>query len=104
MKFVRFAAVTAILVLPALAANAQYGGGAPSSMTVPSTQTSSPPAPAPAKPKGGGKDPDQQVICRTQEEIGSRLGGKRICMTKAQWAAQAQDARDTMDTAQRTPH
>ncbi len=104
MKIVRLAAVTAFLVLPALSASAQYGGGAPSPMTVPSTQTSSPPAPAPARPKTGAKDPDQQVICRNQEEIGSRLGGKRICMTKAQWAAQAQGARDATDTLQRTPH
>jgi hypothetical protein len=104
MKFVRLAAVTAGLVLPALAASAQYGSGAPSPMTVPSTQTSSPPAPAPAKPTASGKDPSQQVICRNQEEIGSRLGGKRVCMTKAQWAQQAQDSRDAVDTAQRTPH
>lgn len=34
-----------------------------------------------AKPE---KDPDR-VICRTQEEIGSRLRKKKVCMTAAQW-------------------
>ena len=31
-----------------------------------------------------GKDPNR-VICRTEEEIGSRVKKKRTCMTAAQW-------------------
>ena len=30
-------------------------------------------------------DPNE-VICEKQEVTGSRLGGKRVCMTRAQWA------------------
>lgn len=30
------------------------------------------------------KDPNR-MICRTEEEIGSRVKKKRICMTAAQW-------------------
>lgn len=28
----------------------------------------------------------EKLICRTQDKIGSRLGGKRVCNTKARWA------------------
>ena len=30
------------------------------------------------------KDPNR-VICEKQEEIGSRLGGKKVCHTAAEW-------------------
>ena len=30
-------------------------------------------------------DPSQQIICRHQEETGTRLGGKKVCHTQAQW-------------------
>ena len=26
-----------------------------------------------------------KMICKAQKETGSRLGGKKICMTRAQW-------------------
>ena len=38
--------------------------------------------PAPATPKA--KDPNR-IICERQEEIGSRLGGTKVCHTAAQW-------------------
>jgi invasion protein IalB len=100
---------TAALAVFAVTAQAQpVGGAAPSQLTTPATQGSSPPV-TPAGPPGSttttrSTAPDQQVICKHIEEIGTRLGGKRVCMTKAQWAQQAQDARDATDGAQRAPH
>lgn len=44
--------------------------------------------PAPGRavtPTANGGD---RVICRSVEEIGSRLSAKRVCMTSAQWAEQ----------------
>jgi hypothetical protein len=87
------------MVLAALA-HGQPINGAPTAMTVPSTATSSPSVP-PQVPAEKKKDP---VICRHQEETGSRLGGKSICMTKSQWDAQRADAQRTLVGAQITPH
>ena len=37
------------------------------------------------------KDADpNRIICEKQEEIGTRLGGRKVCKTAAQWAAQRQ--------------
>ena len=47
------------------------------------------PAPQPAKvtPK---KD---RLVCKTQEEKGSRLGGKRVCRPQAEWDQMAHEQR-----------
>jgi Ni/Co efflux regulator RcnB len=44
-------------------------------------------------------DPNQ-VVCEKQEETGSRLGGKRVCMTRSQWAEQRRLDRQEIDKAQ----
>lgn len=55
-------------------------------------------APAPVVVK---KTNDQdRVICKTEEVIGSRLGGHKTCMTKAQWDAVSASSRDAMTHAQ----
>ena len=59
---------------------------------VPSQQS----APAAANDKG---NPDR-IICERQEEIGTRLGGKKVCKTKAQWDEERQQNRDTLDKFQ----
>ncbi|MGE7206147.1 hypothetical protein ACQKJZ_10765 [Sphingomonas sp. NPDC019816] len=48
------------------------------------------PAPVPVKEK---------KICRMQETTGSRLGGKRICKTQAEWDEIAANARNDVETA-----
>jgi hypothetical protein len=53
---------------------------------------------APAVSKA--KDPDR-IICERQEEIGSRLGGKKVCKTAAQWDEERQQERDALDKFQR---
>src|SRR6059058_5596467 len=35
-------------------------------------------------PASKDKDPNR-IICERQEEIGTRLGGKKVCKTAAQW-------------------
>lgn len=86
--------------LPALA---QSTNGAPMQATFPATRTSSPSAAIAPAGQNKRNDPNQRVICKTQDEIGTRLGSKRICMTKAQWDQQTQDAHDSVDNIQRTP-
>ena len=44
----------------------------------------------------------EKLVCRTQERLGSRVGGKRVCNTKARWAEIEKDAGDTVREFQRT--
>jgi len=96
MRFLAFTAAAAAAILTAsVAAQAQPAGRVHEDAPM-----SGPPAPAPAPPAKK-KDP---VICKRQEETGSRLGGKSVCMTKSQWDAQRTDAQRTLTGAQLTPH
>lgn len=42
------------------------------------------PTPAPA-PKTQSKSDPNRIVCRTEEEIGSRLRKRKICMTLGEW-------------------
>jgi hypothetical protein len=55
-----------------------------------------PPSSAPVAAKA---DP---VICEWEDDIGSLLGGHKVCMTKSQWQRDAADSRDQLnDTTKR---
>jgi hypothetical protein len=104
MKILTISLITASLALGAgLPALAQSTNGAPMQATFPSTPTSSPSAAVAPAAQVKKNDPNQRVICKSEDEIGTRLGSKRICMTKAQWDRQSQDAHDSVDNIQRTP-
>jgi hypothetical protein len=47
-------------------------------------------------------DPNQK-ICQDITQVGSRLATKRICATRAEWAAMRKDDRETVDAIQRNP-
>jgi len=47
----------------------------------------------------GSGDPAQR-ICRVTGETGSRLARRRVCLTRAEWAAQQLESRNTVDRAQ----
>jgi hypothetical protein len=47
------------------------------------------------------KDDSNKMICRTMEETGSRLAGKRVCLTREQWRQQGEMRREDLDKAQR---
>ena len=42
-------------------------------------------APAASQPQSGALNPNE-MICQKQEVTGSRLGVKRVCKTRAEWA------------------
>lgn len=42
------------------------------------------------------KDPNR-MICEKQEEIGSRLGGKKVCHTAAEWQELRRQNREQID-------
>jgi hypothetical protein len=41
-----------------------------------------------------------KVVCRTQEEIGSRLQNHKVCMTNEQWKVYAQQYKDQVQEIQ----
>lgn len=57
-------------------------------------------SPAPAT-KAKPRDPNE-VVCQQQEETGSRLSGRRVCMTRQQWADQLALDREALQHAQRS--
>ena len=65
-----------MLTIFALASSVLLGAGATDAVL-----------PAPAEPPK-----KERMICRTQEKMGSRLGGKRVCNTKSRWAEIERDS------------
>jgi hypothetical protein len=61
---------------------------------------------APADPATGqtatpkAKDPNR-MICEKVEEIGTRLGGRKVCRTSAEWDAARRAAKGQVDDWQR---
>jgi len=50
---------------------------------------------------GVNNDPSQ-IVCRTEQEIGSRLRTNRVCRTRAQWAEYRRETRQAVSRAQET--
>jgi hypothetical protein len=50
-----------------------------------------------AKPAQAKSDDPNRVICETEQQIGSRLASKRICMTASQWMEHELQAHDQID-------
>ena len=60
-------------------------------------QTTAAQAPAEAaKPKNSA----DEIICEKKEATGSRIGAKRVCMTRAQWAERQLQDRQELDRVQ----
>jgi invasion protein IalB len=53
----------------------------------------------PSAPQAKASDPNE-VVCEKQEETGSRLVSKRVCMTRAQWAEQRRLNRQDIEKMQ----
>ncbi len=58
------------------------------------------PAEGPATTKVGPNQDPNQIVCQTQTEIGSRLNRRRVCRTRAEWAAHQRMYRDNIEKAQ----
>ena len=61
-------------------------------------QTPAATAPAATNPKAA--DNSNEVVCERQEITGSRLGTRRICKTRAQWADLKLQDRQEVEQAQ----
>lgn len=58
------------------------------------------PVALPSRPRST-LDPNQ-VVCEYQEILGSRLGSRKVCATRAEWAQRRQDDRATIERGQLT--
>lgn len=97
MRQMALTALTAALVTFACGAAMAAEPAAAPGATVPPT----PPATAakPIKPARGAPD---EVICKSVLETGSRLGGKRVCMTRADWTNQSREASEFLGNSHPT--
>ena len=50
------------------------------------------------------KPPPDKLICVEAQALGTRLGGHRICRTKAEWDQDRQNVRSDTENAQRTSY
>ena len=58
---------------------------------------------AAAQPAPEAKKPARaKLICVDSPQLGTRLGGQRICRTKAEWDQDRNDMRHDIENAQRT--
>lgn len=62
-----------------------------------------PAVPAPAASPDKSKSDLDKVICRSQDEIGSRLERHQVCLTKQQWATNEQEAKNKVREMQIIP-
>lgn len=56
--------------------------------------------PGPASARTGLNNDPNQIICRTEREIGSRLRTNRVCRTRAEWEQYQGEARRAVSRAQ----
>jgi hypothetical protein len=88
-----FLAVFAALVL------AGQVGVAPAQPPATATTSPSVGAATPVKVAHNSLDPDQ-VICRVEPRPGSRIGGNKLCLTRARWEAVARQSAATLTAIQ----
>lgn len=69
-------------------------------IAVPAVAQTAPAAPAATQATSKLKDPNR-IICEREEELGSRLGGKKICKTAQEWQDWRQQNRDQVENWQR---
>lgn len=58
-------------------------------------------SPAESSAAGGvANDDSNRIVCKKQEQIGSRLGAKKRCLTEREWQARQQEDRDQLEKGQ----
>ena len=58
-------------------------------------------SPVAAEPSGKKKTTDpNEVVCRKEEILGSRLASRKVCKTRAEWAEETRENRGNIERAQ----
>ena len=42
------------------------------------------------------------IVCKSEDQTGSRLGAKKVCLTRQQWADMAKSSRERLEENQRS--
>jgi hypothetical protein len=66
----------------------------------PAPPTAVAPPAKPAKQAVDSRVDPQAIVCKRQDATGTRLGGTKVCHTRAQWAAEATEYREQTDRMQ----
>lgn len=72
------------------------GTAASAQDAAPAAPTAAPAPSATVKPASGG----DRMICEREEELGTRLGGHKVCKTASQWAEERRIQRAEIDRSQ----
>ena len=88
-------------IIPLVAAGALCLSGAAFAQTPPAQTAQAQATQQKAQPAKPAKNPDE-VICKRQDEPGSRLGGTKICHTRSEWDEMSRVSRDEVERAQQT--
>ncbi|HSZ50795.1 MAG TPA: hypothetical protein VK801_04430 [Caulobacteraceae bacterium] len=97
-----------IRIIPVVMAGALSFSGAAFAQTPPTQASDAHPMQASdahqtqAKAPAPKADPSQEVVCRRQDVPGSRLGGEKICHTRAEWDEMSRVSRAEVERAQTT--
>lgn len=71
---------------------------APAALAEPTVEPAKPAVSAEASKPQAKTEDDMKVVCKTLEpETGTRLGGRRVCLTKFDWAEQHRSAQEQMN-------
>ncbi|HEX4197058.1 MAG TPA: hypothetical protein VHZ26_06410 [Caulobacteraceae bacterium] len=90
----------AVLLTSALG-GACFAQGAPAAAPTGAAPANAAAGAVASPPRKGVYDPDV-VICKWTEELGTRLGSHKTCMTRGQWDQQSRDSQDQLnDSVQR---
>lgn len=88
-------------IIPLIAAGTLCVAGAAFAQTPPAQTSQTQATQQKTQPAKPAHDPDE-VICRRQDDTGSRLGGTKICHTRAEWDEISRVSRDEVERAQQT--
>ncbi|HZZ35314.1 MAG TPA: hypothetical protein VFE03_06280 [Caulobacteraceae bacterium] len=96
MKFVLPLAFAAAMVLSSVAFAEGAGAAAGADQAAPKAEDT-------AKPSKPAYNPDE-VVCKTSQVTGSRLGGHRVCRTRGEWDQQTRQDQNTITNMQSRVH
>jgi hypothetical protein len=76
-----------IIASAAVISTQAFAQSAPTPMTAPTAATAA-------------NSADDKIVCEKEEQIGSRLGARKVCMTVKQWAEQRRIEREQVEKFQ----
>ena len=92
--------IRSLIAAGAVAALALAAGAALADPPASPTASAAPAAPtarAPDASQPQARNPDTEIVCKTEDATGSRLGAKRVCLTRAQWKARSVAGQEALE-------